>query len=319
MEVGRYIEELNSLGGAGTPFLFVIDFDKKAPLVFDIASDKVLFDIDGYKNFTPKQTKPPKIKSKKHIPRGEYASKFDAVIDEIEQGNTYMLNLTAQTLMEIDGSLEDIFYSASAQFKLLIPERFVVFSPERFVQIKDNQIRTYPMKGTAKADESSLEELKNSPKEHAEHTMVVDLLRNDISIVAQNVRVESFREYIKIPIGGGGELYQSISTICGDLDSDWTSKIGDILYSLLPAGSITGTPKRKTVEIIRNIEGYERGYFTGIFGYFDGKSLDSAVMIRFIEQTADGFVYKSGGGITIDSDMSAEYDEMVGKVYVPSV
>ena len=313
-------EHLNLLGRQKTPFLFILDFDKQNPLVYTLDDKNCpLFNIDGKTNFMQKtlhQTH--RIISKQPISFNEYKGKFNKAIDEITRGNSYMLNLTSQTKIYIDCSLEDIFYASGASFKLLLPDYFVVFSPERFVKIEDNQIRTFPMKGTAKADEESLLALKKSAKERAEHTMVVDLLRNDLSIVASSVKVESFREYIKIQ-AGANELYQSVSTICGNLDAEWSSRIGDILYALLPAGSISGTPKKKTVEIIKNIEGYERGYFTGIFGYFDGKILDSAVMIRFIEKTSDGYIYKSGGGITIDSDAVSEYEEMLEKVYIPSI
>ncbi len=87
---------------------------------------------------------------------------------------------------------------------------------------------------------------------------------------------------------------------------------------LLPAGSVTGAPKKKTLEIIEETENYDRGYYTGIFGIFDGKNLDSCVLIRFIEnQITDKLIYKSGGGITFLSDAEKEYDEMLKKVYVP--
>jgi len=90
-----------------------------------------------------------------------------------------------------------------------------------------------------------------------------------------------------------------------------------MIATLLPAGSISGTPKRKSVELIEQIEGYERGFFTGIFGVYDAKGLDSAVMIRFIEKSDEGFVYKSGGGITLLSDPLQEYEEVCHKVYIP--
>lgn len=313
------IEELNRLGACSEPFLFVIDYEKKFPLLF--TKDKlkdVKFCFDGNYSTNSKIFPQPKIVSKTHISQDEYTSKFDEVLEQIRSGNTYILNLTAPTSIEIHGDLESIYESARAQFKLLVPGSFVVFSPERFVKIEHNKIKTYPMKGTCNADEISLELLLASPKEHAEHTMVVDLLRNDLSIVSKNVKVDSFREFIRIS-AGDGELYQTISTISGDLEDDWRSKIGDILYSLLPAGSITGTPKKKTVELIKSIENYDRGYFTGIFGYFDGSSFDSAVMIRYIEKTPDGYVYKSGGGITLDSSLESEYEEMIAKVYIPCV
>ena len=93
--------------------------------------------------------------------------------------------------------------------------------------------------------------------------------------------------------------------------------IGTLLDKLTPAGSITGTPKKSTVNIIDNIENYDRGFYTGVFGLFDGESLHAAVMIRFIEKENAQLVYKSGGGITIDSDAKSEYEELIDKIYLP--
>ena len=86
---------------------------------------------------------------------------------------------------------------------------------------------------------------------------------------------------------------------------------------LLPAGSITGAPKTKTMQIISEAETYERGFYTGVMGYFDGNNLDSAVMIRFVEQEGDRMYFKSGGGITCRSEAQSEYHEMKQKIYVP--
>jgi para-aminobenzoate synthetase component 1 len=85
----------------------------------------------------------------------------------------------------------------------------------------------------------------------------------------------------------------------------------------LPAGSVTGAPKAKTVEIIKAAEQEPRGFYTGILGIFDGKQLDSGVMIRFIEKVDGRFFYRSGGGITTQSDCKAEYEEAINKIYVP--
>jgi para-aminobenzoate synthetase component 1 len=86
---------------------------------------------------------------------------------------------------------------------------------------------------------------------------------------------------------------------------------------LLPAGSVTGAPKEKTVQIIREAENDDRGFYTGIFGYFNGEILRTAVTIRYIEQTGNRMVFKSGGGITALSDPEQEYREMISKVYLP--
>ena len=108
------------------------------------------------------------------------------------------------------------------------------------------------------------------------------------------------------------------SKISANLQNNWHENIGDILTSLLPAGSITGTPKKKTIEILNKVEEYDRGFYTGIFGFFDGENLDSSVMIRFIEIDKKGeLFYKSGGGITCDSNVELEYQELLDKIYLP--
>jgi para-aminobenzoate synthetase component 1 len=102
------------------------------------------------------------------------------------------------------------------------------------------------------------------------------------------------------------------------MPKNWTENWKEILLTLLPAGSISGTPKKKTIEIIKSIENYERGFYTGIFGIIDEKRgfLDSGVIIRYVENQNGQFIYKSGGGITFDSDVKSEYQELVDKVYI---
>ncbi len=133
---------------------------------------------------------------------------------------------------------------------------------------------------------------------------------------AKKVRVERYR-YIQKIKAGKKELLQVSSKITALLNEKWRENIGTILLTLLPAGSISGTPKRSTISIIKGVEHHKRGFFTGIFGFFDGDNLDSGVAIRFIEKNKDGFIYKSGGGITLLSDAKLEYQELKDKVYVP--
>jgi para-aminobenzoate synthetase component I len=194
----------------------------------------------------------------------------------------------------------------------------VVFSPEIFVRIKKGRISSYPMKGTIDASiENAEETIRSDEKETAEHNTIVDLIRNDLGIVGHDVKVERFR-YIDRIATNRRDLLQVSSEITAQLPDNYLEHIGSILFAMLPAGSVTGAPKKKTVEIIHDAETYDRGFYTGVFGYFDGCDLDSAVMIRFIEQQQDGsLVYKSGGGITARSDAAKEYQELSDKVYVP--
>ena len=228
-----------------------------------------------------------------------------------------MLNLTYPTEIQLNADLRQIFHSVNAPYKLLFEDQFVCFSPESFVQIKQNKIYIYPMKGTIDARQPNAKAtLLNDEKEQREHYTIVDLMRNDLAMVAKNIKVSRFR-YIDSIQTEQGEILQTSSEIYGELEDNWQKKIGSILAVLLPAGSISGAPKEKTVSIIQQAEKEERGYYTGIFGIFDGESLNSAVAIRFIEQKDDKFYFRSGGGITIQSQLKDEYQELIAKVYLP--
>jgi len=277
--------------------------------------DYILFSFDS----APKRGLAHPSPSYRFLPvsRSQYRKSFQKVQHYIRSGHTYLLNLTFPSRLFFQTPLRELYHQVDARFRLCYKEKFLCFSPERFVTIENDRIYTYPMKGTIDATiPDAKEKILANEKEMAEHVMVVDLLRNDLGRVANRVRVEKFR-YIDRIKAGERELLQVSSKISGELGQGWQNRLGDIIGELLPAGSITGTPKRRTCEIIEEVEGYERGYFTGIFGYFDGKKLDSAVMIRFIEEIGGTYFYKSGGGITIDSDWDAEYKEMCEKVYVP--
>ena len=156
-------------------------------------------------------------------------------------------------------------------------------------------------------------------KETAEHYTITDLIRNDLSRVSHHVEVRRFR-YIDELVTSRGHLLQVSSEIVGQLAPDWRAHLGSILSELLPAGSISGAPKEATLRAIAAAEGEPRGFYTGICGSFDGETLDSGVMIRFIEQQVDGALrYRSGGGITINSQCAEEYREVCQKVYLPFV
>ena len=173
------------------------------------------------------------------------------------------------------------------------------------------------MKGTIDSSVPDAErKILDDQKETAEHHTIVDMIRSDLSKVSTNVKVEKFRFLDKIKTSNK-TLLQVSSKITGKLPADYQAHLGDILSALLPAGSICGAPKKKTLEIISKSEIYKRGYYTGVFGIFDGSQLQSAVMIRFIEKNGEKFIFKSGGGITFNSDPEREYQELIDKVYVP--
>lgn len=306
--------KISRLAASGTPFLLISDFKADTLLVYTL-DELETADIEF--SFSPTAITEPISLIKHPIAFETYKRGFDRIIEHIRAGETYLLNYTCSTPIETPLSLRQIYHKAHAKFKLRFKEQFVCFTPERFVKITGDEISTYPMKGTIDAALPDAEAtILNNQKEMAEHIMAVDLLRNDLGIVASEIKVEKFR-YIDRLHTGDKELLQVSSKITGRLPSDWRRNFGEIITSLLPAGSISGTPKKSTVAIIEEVEAHQRGFFTGIFGYYDGSNFDSAVMIRFIEQTDGSLVYKSGGGITLESDARQEYREMIDKIYIP--
>ncbi len=297
---------------------FLIDFNGNTYVEKVNNLQNIYFSFPSFSNHNFKSGKKCFIIQKSPISYLKYKKAFNKVIKEIKKGNTYLLNLTFPTKIKTNCSLMEIFASSQAPFKLFFKDRFVCFSPERFVKIDNNKIYTYPMKGTIDASiKNAKEKILTNTKEMAEHTMVVDLLRNDLGIIGKNVKVNKFRFIDKIK-AGDKELLQVSSEIEATLNN-WQKNWIDIIQQMLPAGSVTGTPKKKTVEIIKQTEKYHRGFYTGIFGITDEKTfLDSAVIIRYIEKKDGLFYYKSGGGITIDSNPKDEYEELIKKVYIPN-
>lgn len=232
---------------------------------------------------------------------------------EMRDGMSYLVNYCSQTAVASHYAPAELFTHSRAPYTIWLEGQFIAFSPESFITVEANQISTTPMKGTG-FDAASL---IADGKEQAEHATVVDLLRNDIGQVAQDVRVANYRYLSEIPQPGGRILYQTSTRITGELRSDWRERIGEWLPRLLPAGSISGAPKRETVALIRRYEKEPRGFFTGVALLFDGESLYSTVLIRFLDLRGERLVFRSGAGITIYSDPEAEYAEILSKVYVP--
>jgi len=313
------LDRVDALGKQRKPFLFILSYDRSKIFVqpLDQLDSDICYKLEEWRNYPVKKRTEPYTFSKHPASFETYHKKLEKILEEIRSGNTYLLNLTCKTPIESSFSLKEIFTYSKAKFKLYFKDQFICFSPERFIEVEGDTISTYPMKGTIDATlpDAKARILANE-KEMAEHVMIVDLMRNDLGIVGSEVRVEKFR-YVEKVKAGDKVLLQVSSKISARLPADWRDGIGTLLSQILPAGSITGTPKRSTVEIIHRVETYERDFYTGIFGVFDGERLRSAVMIRFIEQQEGKLYYKSGGGITIDSDAQSEYEELIDKIYLP--
>jgi Anthranilate/para-aminobenzoate synthases component I len=313
--------EMDELSLQKVPFFFIIDFLSENVETFkenEIEKSGLMVDFQSFSNSKTTHKLDKKIEWKSFPETLEsFKTGFDEVQKNIRLGNSYLVNYTRKTRIETNLSLEEIFYHSKAKYKVFYKDFFVFFSPETFVKLINGKIFTYPMKGTIDAAvENAQDVLKNDKKEKAEHYTVVDLLRNDLSMVADEVKVDQF-QHIELIKTQQKNLYAMSSEISGVIKPEFKGKIGSMMKKLVPAGSILGAPKPKTLEIILNAEGYDRGYYTGVCGWFDGENLDSCVMIRFIEKENDILYFKSGGGITHMSKLEDEYQEMKNKIYVP--
>jgi para-aminobenzoate synthetase component I len=322
-EVSNTIKMMNLFGKENIPFFFIIDFEMKEPRVCEldkVDNKNILYFVNGITNGSISNFKNENVTLEKSpVDFKIYEKAFNAVLKNINAGNSYLLNLTFPTKIKTNLTLREIFYRSEAKYKLLFEDRFVVFSPETFIKIYNGKIYSFPMKGTIDAGiDNARSVILSDEKEKAEHITIVDLIRNDLSIVADDVEVDEFR-YVETVKTNEKELLQVSSKISGLLPNNYKENIGELIFKLLPAGSISGAPKEKTVEIIKTVENYSRGYYTGVFGIYDGNDLDCAVMIRFIEQIGNDCYFKSGGGITAMSDPKKEYKELIDKVYVPIV
>lgn len=317
----EWASRLNVFGATATPCFFLVDFEQARPQVWsglEEQSNTPAFsfpnrpDAAATPNDQPKATLSPT-----HLPAEDFRRAFEVVQRGLQRGDSFLTNLTFPVPVTLNCSLEAIYRQSEAKYRIYWPGHFVCFSPETFVTISDDgYIESRPMKGTAVNTTAARYELLTSRKEIAEHATIVDLIRNDLSQVARRVRVTDYRYFHQIASQQG--LVQTSSKIGGQLPDDWKNRLGDILAKLLPAGSVSGAPKPATVALIRQAEGQQRGYYCGIGGYFDGQTVDTCVLIRFIEERADGsHHFRSGGGITARSKWADEYEEFKAKIRIP--
>lgn len=321
----EFTRKMDHLGTLKIPFVFIIDYEQRKPLLWELNeghSGAFKFNLNGFTNdherIIPLQTEDFYFR-KFPVSFEAYKERFQKIVSRIKAGDSFLVNFSQPTPVETNLSLETIYEQSRAPYRFYLKDDFVCFSPEIFVSIRGNRISSFPMKGTIDAlipDAAKI--ILEDPKEKAEHATIVDLIRNDLSRVSQKVWVEKYRYLDKIETHEK-VLLQVSSEISGIIDGHLDRRYGSILSNLLPAGSICGAPKPSTLQIICESENYERGYYTGIMGYYDGKeTFNSAVMIRYIEQDGQGKkTFKSGGGITASSNAESEYQEMIDKVYLP--
>ncbi|HFC8488028.1 TPA: chorismate-binding protein [Neisseria meningitidis] len=261
----------------------------------------------------------------------EYLDRIRQIHEAIRRGDTYQINYTTRLHLQAYGNPVSLYRRLRQPVPYAVLSHLpdaqgqsawtLCFSPELFLKIaSDGIVATEPMKGTAPIlddgqDERRAAELQNDPKNRAENVMIVDLLRNDLGKIARTGKVcvpEPFK------VSRFGSVWQMTSTIQAQALPHITA--ADILRAAFPCGSITGAPKKMSMQIIESLEAEPRGLYTGSIGYLNpssgGLGFEGAfnVVIRTLSLTplSDGIyqgVYGVGSGIVIDSDPAAEYRE----------
>ena len=252
------------------------------------------------------------------LDQDEFTSDIQTIQEYIRNGDTYQINHTFRITGEVYGDPLSLY----ARLRERQPGRFGAFiaqdsnfilsqSPELFIQKQGNTLKAMPMKGTASALNDSAENLSADAKNQAENVMIVDLLRNDLSRLALpgTVTVPKLFEVTQY-----GDVLQMTSTVHAEIKPEM--KLSDVLNAVFPCGSVTGAPKKRSMEIIQELEPQDRAYYCGALGWIDPSGdFAFSVPIRTLEMNRDVKTHASsfslgiGAGITIDSEPGQEWEE----------
>lgn len=254
---------------------------------------------------------------------GQYQERFRRIIDYIHAGDCYQVNLAQCFTASCEGdswtAYKRLQREANAPFAAYIEDgqqAVLSFSPERFIKVDKLEVMTQPIKGTRprsndpEQDRKNREELESSLKDRAENLMIVDLLRNDLGRVCSfgSVAVDSLFETQSFT-----NVHHLVSTIKGRLAR--AEDVFPLLQACFPGGSITGTPKRRAMEIIHELETMPRSVYCGAIAWIDARgNMDSNICIRTMVRDGDRIHCWGGGGIVADSDGAAEYQETLDKI-----
>jgi len=254
------------------------------------------------------------------LDKDSYVEKFTRVQNYLNAGDCYQINLTQRFDSRISGDSAALFrdLQASTQtpyscyLSIDDDQQILSFSPEQFIEIRQDKIVTRPIKGTARNDQAqeTVDALLRSKKNQAENLMIVDLLRNDLSRFCQlnSVKVEEL-----FALESFSNVHHLVSTVTGRLKPDITPM--DAFLYCFPGGSITGAPKIRAMEIIDELEeGGRDAYCGSVFYWSDTDQFDSNILIRTIIRDGNALHCWGGGGIVIDSNAEDEYEESVTKI-----
>lgn len=257
------------------------------------------------------------------IPDQKIKSRIKKTIDHMISGECYLANITYRKKIRSKNNFISVrhfiltWFEMKSRYGIFYRDQnhgISCFSPERFLFCKNRKIATEPIKGTIstknKSETDAAHEIWSDRKEIYEHTMVVDLLRHDLNEICKPGSVTVFRPFY---LKKSKKLLQMQSSILGELSDHVT--IGSCLGAMLPAGSITGTPKKRVCQIIHEQEKKDRGYYTGVCGILEKNGdFDSCVLIRSLFKGNQGIYLGTGAGITTLSCPDKEIDEFYEKL-----
>jgi len=275
--------------------------------------------LSAFKNFKNNKSEIARSEIRCSMTSEEYIEKVRQVLEYIKDGHTYQLNLSVKFQAETDVSPVLLWCSLAENHKAPFYTLFhtdegciISASPERFIKVTDRRVLSQPIKGTLQVESHTPEsekELTGSPKESAELSMIVDLIRNDISAACSvgSVKVREHKSVMKV-----GNLLQMYSSVSGILDKDADAL--DLLFSAFPGGSVTGCPKKRSMELIDRLEPHSRGVYCGsMVRITDLENLDSSICIRTGVLKDGVFSFYAGSGIVADSIPEKEFEETMNK------
>lgn len=312
--IGEYLSYLKYSDGIWTYY----SYDNTPEVLFEIIQSKVSAQHTQNKHFKLKQ------KCQAQWSKKKYNQAFNKIQDYIKSGDCYQINLTQEFKTKVQGSLlhiaQDFWQLTNAPYSgyLKINDfELLSCSPELFIEFMSHKkIITKPIKGTMPRyhdpilDEQSKQKLIHSEKDQAENLMIVDLLRNDLSVYAEIGSVKTPKLFT---IESFNQVHHMVSEVTATLKDNIHPF--EMLISALPGGSITGAPKIRAMQIIEELENAPRGAYCGTLGYFNFDGTGSwNILIRSIQKYKDDVSLSAGGGITISSDCDAEYQECFDKI-----
>lgn len=251
----------------------------------------------------------------------EYKNMVSKGKEHCYRGDVFQIVLSRQFKQEFKGDDFNVYRS----LRSINPSPYLFYfdygqyrifgsSPEAEIRIKENKAYIHPIAGTFKRsgndeqDRKLAEQLSKDPKENAEHVMLVDLARNDLSRNANKVVVETYRE-----IQFFSHVIHLVSQVSGEINDN--TNLIKVLGETFPAGTLSGAPKYKAMELIDKYENQNRGYYGGCIGYlgFD-RTVNHAIMIRSFLSKNDKLFYQAGAGVVADSKEESELQEVNNKL-----